>query len=194
LNKLKNNNYIPEEDFEKGEYKELIDKIRSVKPKGIPEEKSRIMLEEIEKEKYFEPGNFKTDRPKKLLFYKPRYYYAIAATLAIFCFSIAYFSLILLQTGQREHDGIAKNLFSSSGISANSTATPQKPIVRENYWKSLYNDVQSGFNYRSIFNESDVKNIVKSQEFREQIKKTHKTPTHKDTINIIIKIIKLDLF
>jgi hypothetical protein len=190
---LNKNKYTPEYDFEKDQYKDLIDRLRSLGDLELsPEEKEKILIE-VKKAKFTQPYELKNNIPKKSFIYTYRYYFGFVTLLLLV---IGY--LFFFQSIPQKHDQlkgiIAKDSSTTKPDTLNSKRFVQteKPPVKENYWKALFDEVQKNYDYRSLtLEENNIKKIVKSEEFR---KRMGVNSTRKDTVDLVIKLIKLGIF
>jgi hypothetical protein len=197
---LENNKYKPEADFEKNLYKDLIDEIRTLQNENISQEEKERILSEIKKEKYIQPYEMRTKSSVTAVLFRYRFYIAFG-TLLVLIFA-GYFLYFKKGHPIQDYERIIitqdTTVTSRDIIHSKDLALTEKSLQTKNesYFKSLYSEVEKNYDYRfSTFEESDIKTIVKSNEFYKRIMSINKAKrSRKDTIGIIIKIIKLGLY
>jgi hypothetical protein len=193
--------YTPEEDFEKGEYSKLIEEIRSIKKREPSEKFDENFYSRRRQAKFKLPLGIKLIKLFNYLITilrlkQYRYYYAAALSIMLISISLymkffqksvsLYSETILtnIDTLNKSNENIASNelLFSQNDNNKND----------KHYWNTLYSEIEKRMNYRYVnLSVEKIMRIIYSGEFRKRTKFAQiNNPSNKDTIEIVIRILK----
>jgi uncharacterized membrane protein len=193
--------YNPETEFEKGKYSKLIEHIRELDRKKLPEEAEDKVRSEICNIPFKTPFSMRI----KNFFYERHFVgipfnYKTSIIMAIIAVSISLIVyLVFFGYNNKQIPGEGNKIFTQRNNSNDTEIISEKLITetdiskQENdYLKIITLDVKRQFNYRTFsVDENTIKNILKSKEFKRTIDNLgKKLNSERDTIDAIIRIIK----